>query len=221
MIGAIEEIQTIKDILAGVGMDDVEKNSKTHTVRGVDELFQILRRAITRRRGEEACDLIAERLDKELGILLHTTTPFLILTSVIGMLHGRHELNRIITETFDPPKDVLCEFFVRPYTGLCSRDTNVCLVHFDCFWFRRSRVPPLVAFTGGRVPKARVIDRRHVQILGDTFDPRGNALDSLAAWGEHGNLDFRVVGDNANAVFSWNSDAPYAILVACHLVRLP
>jgi DNA mismatch repair ATPase MutS len=66
MIRAIEEVQTIQDILASMGMDDVEKNSKAHTVRSVDELFQIVRRAVTRRRSEEVCDLIAEGLDKAL-----------------------------------------------------------------------------------------------------------------------------------------------------------
>lgn len=66
MIGAIEEVQTIEDILACMGMDDVEKNGKAHTVRSVDELFQILRRAVTRRRSEEVCDLIAESLHKGL-----------------------------------------------------------------------------------------------------------------------------------------------------------
>ena len=145
----------------------------------------------------------------------------LILTSVIRMLHNRHELNRIITKIFDSSKDVLCKFFVRAYTHLCSGDTNVRLVHFDRFWFRWARVLPLIALARGRVPEARIIDRRHLQILGDTLDPCGKALDSLAARGDHGNLDFRVVGDSANTVLSWNGDAPYAILVACHGVRIP
>jgi len=144
----------------------------------------------------------------------------LVLTSVIGMLHDRHELNCIITETFDSPEDVLGEFFVRPHARLRSGDTNVRLVHLDCFWFRRSRVLPLVARAGRRVPEASIIDRRHLQILSDTLDPRGKALDSLAARGEHGNLDFRVVGDSAGSIFSWNGDAPYAVLVACHRVGL-
>ncbi len=66
MIGAIEEVQTIEDILASMGVDDVEKNGKAHTVRSVDELFQFLRRAVTRGCSEEVCDLIAEGLDKGL-----------------------------------------------------------------------------------------------------------------------------------------------------------
>src|SRR5258706_9300281 len=147
--------------------------------------------------------------------------PSLTLTSVIRMLHNRHELNRVIAKTFDSPKDVLCKFFVRPYTHLCSGDTDVRLVHFDRFWFRGSRVLPLVVFAGGRVPEACIIDRGHLQILGDALDPCGKALDSLAARGEHGNLDFRVVRDSGNAALSWNGDTPYAILVACHYVRIP
>ena len=137
------------------------------------------------------------------------------------MLHNRHELNRIVPETFDSPKDVLCKFFVPPYAHLCGRDTNVRLVHFDRFWFRRSRVLPLVTFAGGRVPEACIVDRRYLQILSDTLDPCGKALNSLAAGGEHGNLDFRVVGDRANAILSWDGDTPYSILVACHYMGIP
>ena len=77
MIGSIEEVQTIKDILASMGMDDVEKNSKAHAMCSVDELFQILRSAVTRRRSEEVCDLIAEGLDKTLDkTYSHNSIPY-------------------------------------------------------------------------------------------------------------------------------------------------
>lgn len=69
------------------------------------------------------------------------------------------------------------------------------LVDLEAF-DRVGRVPVLELVGLGGVPEARVIDRRDVQVLGDTRDPRRQAVQSLAARRSHGNLEHRVMGDS-------------------------
>jgi hypothetical protein len=41
VISAVEFIQTIQDVLAGMGMDDIKKDGDTHSVGGIDQLLEV------------------------------------------------------------------------------------------------------------------------------------------------------------------------------------
>lgn len=57
----IELVQTVQDILACMGVHDVEKDSDAHAMGNIDELFQVFWGPVPRARSEEARDLIPER----------------------------------------------------------------------------------------------------------------------------------------------------------------
>ena len=42
VIGAVEHIQAIEDILAGMRVHDVQENRDSHSVSGVDEFHELL-----------------------------------------------------------------------------------------------------------------------------------------------------------------------------------
>lgn len=60
MICSVEHIKTVKDVLAGVRMNDIEQNDYTQAVGGVDKLFQFFGCAIARTCGKEAGDLVSK-----------------------------------------------------------------------------------------------------------------------------------------------------------------
>ena len=60
MICSIEHIETVKDVLASVGMNDIEQNDYAHAVGCIDELLQFFGGAVARACGKEAGDLITE-----------------------------------------------------------------------------------------------------------------------------------------------------------------
>ena len=60
VVGAVELVKAVQDVLACVGVDYVEKDSQTHAMGGVDEFLELLRRAIPRTSSEEVRDLIPE-----------------------------------------------------------------------------------------------------------------------------------------------------------------
>lgn len=93
VISAVELVQRIKDILGGVTVDNIKKNHESHTVGSIDKLLQVLWGAITAASCKEIVDLITE-------------------TGIVGVLHDSHELDDIVTESLDPGKHVLGEFFV-------------------------------------------------------------------------------------------------------------
>ena len=43
MIGSVESVQPVENVLACVGVDDIKENGKTHAVRGVDKFLQFFR----------------------------------------------------------------------------------------------------------------------------------------------------------------------------------
>ncbi len=61
VVRSIEEIETVKHVLAGMRMDHVEKNGDTHAVRGVDQLLQFLGGTVTGARSKKARDMVSER----------------------------------------------------------------------------------------------------------------------------------------------------------------
>ena len=60
VVGAVELVKAVQDVLACVGVDYVEKDSQTHAMGGVDELLQFFRRAVSGACSKETSDLVSE-----------------------------------------------------------------------------------------------------------------------------------------------------------------
>ena len=58
-----------------------------------------------------------------------------VLTSIVCMLHDSHELNGIVSESFDTFEDVLREFLICTNATLGRRNPNVSLIDLRTFWF--------------------------------------------------------------------------------------
>lgn len=61
VVGAVELVDAIEDVLARVRVHDVEQDGDTHAMRGINQLLQLLWCAVARAGGEEARNLVAER----------------------------------------------------------------------------------------------------------------------------------------------------------------
>lgn len=58
MIGAIKLIYAIQNVLAGMRMNNVKKNSQTQAVGCINKLFQVFRCSISGAGGEKAGNLV-------------------------------------------------------------------------------------------------------------------------------------------------------------------
>ena len=74
-------------------LDDVHQDAQAGVVGGVNELFEVVGGAKTGRSGEEVGNVIAER-------------------SVVGVFHDAHELDGVVSGSFDARDDILGELFV-------------------------------------------------------------------------------------------------------------
>lgn len=64
VISAVELVQTIQDVLAGMGMDDVKKDGDTHPVGRIDQLLEVFRCSVTGTSSEKRCDLITKGCER-------------------------------------------------------------------------------------------------------------------------------------------------------------
>lgn len=60
MVSAIELVDAVEDVLARMRVHDVEENGETHSVRGVDEFFELFWGAIAGARSKETRNLVPE-----------------------------------------------------------------------------------------------------------------------------------------------------------------
>ena len=73
-------------------------------------------------------------------------------------------------------------------TGLPYRVVTMSFIDFETGGLRRGLVLPLIGL--GWVPKHGVVHRRNVQILSDSKDPCGQAIDPGAIRLDHGDLQY-------------------------------
>jgi len=83
VVSAIKLVEAIEHVLGRMAVDDVKEYDDAHAMRSVNELLEVLRRAISTARREEVVDLIPK-------------------TGVVGMLHDSHQLDHIVAKIFDP-----------------------------------------------------------------------------------------------------------------------
>lgn len=169
VISAIKLVETIEHVLGCMAVDDIKEYDNTHAVRSVNELLEVLRRAISTARREEVVDLIAK-------------------TGVVGMLHDSHQLDHIVAKILDPGEHILGELLVGCNPLLGAGDTNMGLVHTSAFGLLGSRMLELVRLGGGGVPEAGVIGGRHGQVLCHVLDPCGESIGTLAIGQSEGDL---------------------------------
>ncbi|KAI3492991.1 hypothetical protein L1887_42366 [Cichorium endivia] len=202
VVGAVKHVEAVEHILARVRVDNVEEYGDTHGMRNVDELLEVLGVAVPAAGGKEVGDLVAKR-------------------GVVGVLLDGHELDGVVAELLDTRQDVLCEFFELADARLGSGDADVCLVDLDVIGLGRLGVLDGVALLLGRVPEARVVHGRNVQILRDAEDPCWQTLDPLARGQEHGDLELGVMWDGAGGIGKRrDGDVPLAVVILGHLVRV-
>lgn len=138
-------------------------------MRSVNELLQILRRAVAATRREEVVDLIPE-------------------AGVVCMLHDGHELDGVVTQAVDAREHVRGELFVSSHAGLGRGDADVGFVDAEAGGFGRVGVFEGVAFLRGWVPEYGVEFRGEGEVLRNVLDPGWEAVDVFAGLGGHGYL---------------------------------
>lgn len=60
VICTVEHIKAVKDVLAGVRVNDVEQDDYSHAVSCVNEFFQFFRGTVARTCGKETGDLVSK-----------------------------------------------------------------------------------------------------------------------------------------------------------------
>ena len=147
--------QALHFVLHGMRMHDVHDDGQSQLMCLVDELLQLLRRAETAGRGEEARHMIAE-------------------TAIIGMLLYGHNLDAVITVGGNARQHILTELVVRAYLFgiLCHAD--VAFIYQQGRGVRtESLLLPHVRLL--RCPNLRAENLRLV-VLHHPAAPRGNAF---------------------------------------------
>lgn len=100
-------------------------------------------------------------------------------TCIISVLHNRHKLDGIVSEVLNTGEHVLGELFVLPNSRFCGGNTDMCLIDAEVVGFRWARVLELISLGGRRVPKTGIVNGRHGQVLGDTFNPGREPFDTF------------------------------------------
>jgi hypothetical protein len=133
-------------------------------VGGINELFQVIRLAISTAGCEEAVDLVSK-------------------TSIVRVLHDCHELDDIIAIIVYPWEDVLREFFVACNLRFRRGDSDMGFVDPDAerLW-RRFILEDILL---GWVPEPGIIYRGEGEVLCYSRDPGWNSFCSLAVVGYH------------------------------------
>jgi hypothetical protein len=155
VVAAIEHVQSVKDVLGRVAVDDIEQNGNAHAVSGVNELLKLVGHTVTAACSEEAVDLVSK-------------------AGVVCVLHDGHELDDIVPKVADAGQDVVGELFVCGDFAVGRRDSDVGLVDAGALGLRGALVLENVLV--GRVPEPGIVDGGDIEVLGDAGDPGGEAL---------------------------------------------
>ena len=106
---AVEEGESVALVPDGVGVHEVHDHQHPHAMRRVHEAHEVLGRAETRTRREEARHVVAE-------------------ARVVGMLHHGHQLHHVVAGRLDARENVVAELRVGADLPLLLRHPHVRLV---------------------------------------------------------------------------------------------
>ena len=103
---AVDAPQPLGFVADSVGVDQIDYDPQPHAVSGIDQSFELLRGAETVGNGKEVRHMIAE-------------------TGVVGVVHHRHQLQRVIPPGNDFGQDLFPEFVEGADFFLFLRHTDV------------------------------------------------------------------------------------------------
>ena len=159
VVAAVEHVDSVEDVFACVGVDNVKKDCDSHPVGSIDEFHKLLGCSISARSSKERSDLISER-------------------SVVGVFLDSHKLDYIVSKLLYPGKDVRGKLGISSNSIFCCADTYMRLINTSRLGLLGARVLKNIFLLG--IPEYGVIDRRNAKVLSDTLDPRWKAIHSLA-----------------------------------------
>ena len=145
VVGAVKLVDALPGVLAGVGVDHIQKHRNAQLMSPVDEGFQLLRCAEPGGGGEEVGHLIAEG-------------------GIVGVLHNGHNLNGGIAQLLDPGKGIFHELPVGAHLPLLLGHADVAFVDIELVLGLEAFVRPGEFFGGMNhgVPLHRVLLLHHI-----------------------------------------------------------
>lgn len=205
-VRSIELIQSVLNVLAGVGMNDVEHHEQSVLVRGVNHVLEVVGRTESRRSRKEAGDLVTKG-------------------GVVGVLHYGHNLDGVVALANNSRNHVVSEVSVAADLIFLGCDTNVALV--DPQGTRRLGTLALevIFLVTGRMPNVLLVVRSlagFLRWLLYVFCPRRQTVHQLTALCADDDFDLREMIYRARSVFPRRQEQlPLAERQLLELIRLP
>lgn len=205
-VGAVELVQPVLNVLAGMRVDNVEHHVDSVLVRDVDHVLEVVGRSEAGRRGEEARDLIAE-------------------AGVVRVLHDGHHLNGVVTLPGDPRDDGVGEVPVGADLVVLRGDAHVALVDPQRARHLRALVAEVILLVPRRVPDVLLVVGAlsgGLWRLNDILGPWRQTIHQLPTLCPHDNLHFRQVVQLTRAVVAGRQEKfPLAERQLLERMRLP
>ena len=108
-VGAVEARKAVALVLDGMGMHEIHDHPQAHAMRRIHERLEVLGRAETRRRREEAGHVVAK-------------------AAVVRMLHDRHQLHGVVAGRLDARQRQVPKLGVGPHLALFLGHAHMRLV---------------------------------------------------------------------------------------------
>mmetsp|Transcript_12422 Transcript_12422/g.37369 ORF Transcript_12422/g.37369 Transcript_12422/m.37369 type:complete len:439 (-) Transcript_12422:393-1709(-) len=188
-LSAVEHVDAVVGVLAGVAVHDVHQHHQPQPVSLVDHRLQLVRGAAPATGRKEVGDVVAEG-------------------TVVGVLLHRHDLDGVVAQRPDARQHVVLEVRVAVDLGLLAAHTHVALVDAQRTWPVRARPLEGVAFVrhqlaGGALLLGLVVHAVELDLivlLGGPLDPGGDTLHPLSIRRLQPRLDLGLVLNGLAAV---------------------
>ena len=96
IISSIKQMNTIKNIIRSMGMNQINNNSESKRMCSINKIFKIIRRSKSLRNSKISGYMVAK-------------------TGIISMFLNGHQLNTIIPCILNSFKIILCKILIRTY----------------------------------------------------------------------------------------------------------
>ena len=145
VVGAVKLVDALPGVLAGVGVNHIQKHGNAQLMGPVNEGFQLLRCAEPGGGGKEVGHLIAKG-------------------GIVGVLHNGHNLNGGVAQLFDAGQGVFHELPVGAHLSLLLGHADVALVDIEFALGLEAFIRPGICFGGVNhgVPLHRVLLLHHI-----------------------------------------------------------
>ena len=114
MICPIEPIYAIVDVVGSVRVHNIDDDKDAETVGFVNQVLEIIRIALSRARGEVACDMVSEG-------------------AVVGVLLHSHQLNAVVATLLDVGKHIICKLSVLGHFAILGAHAHMRLINLQVF----------------------------------------------------------------------------------------